>query len=207
MGYIHHWVEPTVPDDVALRLPNLTDATVSDALRLGDAYNEVRAALLVLAGVALIHHLGQGDTTSMQGAGATARACLDRARDALDRPSRSSHSGVRRRADLLCRSAKLLGEEVRELRAGRALAPDRAVLAAVQGQLVRTALPEAGIRFFTSTSCAGYHSGEGHGGHGPHADDYGVGEHGHYHVYHHDPAFATAATIPAQQPRSLEEIR
>jgi hypothetical protein len=162
MGYVHHAEGPPPVAEVVRMLPILSDRAVGDTLHLADAYRETRTALLGLSGIALMHNLGLGSPASLMGVVVTVREALDRARDALVNPSGSRHEGVQRRAADLLTGITVLNELTDALGADGHTAIDPQALHAVRRLLVRTAVPDAGLRHFTSVSCAGYPSRHGH---------------------------------------------
>lgn len=169
MGFVHHVEGPPPPTEVALRLPMLSDRAVADTLHLADGYREVRSALLALSGISLMHNLGLGSPSSLVGVVVTARESLERAEEALVGPAASAREGVQRRAIALSSAVVTLDEQAAALVADGHTVVDSDALHSVQRILARTAVPDAGLRHFTSVSCAGYpaarHEHDQHGSH------------------------------------------
>jgi hypothetical protein len=183
MGFAHHGQGPPPPPEVALTLPQLSDRAVADAVSLAEAYGELRTALLALSGISLMRNLGLAAPGSLTGVVVTARDQLDRARHALTAPSASSRDGVKRRAAALMSGISILGEQAGALARDAHAEVDPASLHAVRDLLARIAVPDAGLRHFTSVSCAGYPGArQGHHGHdghvGGHIHDHGSHRHG-----------------------------
>jgi hypothetical protein len=183
MGFAHHGQAPPPPPEVALKLPQLSDRAVADTVSLAEAYGELRGALLGFSGISLMQSLGLGTPSSLSGVVVTARDQLDRARQALATPSVSSHDGIRSRAAALMAGISILDEQAGALARDAHAEVDPASLHAVRGLLARTAVPDAGLRHFTSVSCAGYPAAQqghhGHDGHvGGHLHDHGSHRHG-----------------------------
>lgn len=153
MGFAHSGATAPEAADVAGALPRLPDRVVLETVRLGEAYSEVRSALLALSGVALMHHLGMGDEVSLAGVAATADDCLERARASLGPSLGSSSDPVCRRAAGLARISTLLQDEVTKLQVHLTREPDHRVLRAAARALSEVSAPAVGIRYLTSSSC------------------------------------------------------
>lgn len=153
MGFSHNGVTAPEAEDIAAGLPHLPDRVVLETVRLGQAYREVRTALLALSGVALMHHLAMGDEIALIGVTANAVDCLDRARANLGPSLGSRREAVRSRALSLSQIAGVLQNEATKLQRRTATEPDYRVLRAAARTLSGVAAPKAGLRYLTSSSC------------------------------------------------------
>ncbi len=172
MGFVHHGQGPSSETDVARALPDLGDAAVADTLNLAEAYERLRCALLALSGVSLLRNLRIATPGALPGVVGAAREELAQARAVLAPASTSAHAGVRTRAAALRQGVEVLEEQAAAIARDGYGDVETAALQAVRRLLARVAVPAAGMRHFTSVSCAGYPGAQ----HGTHSNS---------HAHHH----------------------
>ncbi len=171
MGLVHESSGPAHAEQVARALPVLDDRAVREAVALATAYAGVRHALLALSGISLMHNLGLGTPASLAGVVVSARTAVADARSHLDRPAVSRIAALRLRAALLVEACDLLEEMLGSLGRDVRTGIPRALLERVRRTLSRTSLVEAGMRQFTSVSCARYGNDHDHLHHHAHIQD------------------------------------
>lgn len=172
MGLIHEAAGPPPADELAAALPVLDDLGVSETVALSTAYAGVRRALLAVSGISLMQNLGLGSPSSLAGVVVTARTAVDDARGGLHRPLTSRRAALRHRAVLLAGACDLLEDQLAaSSRDGRSEVPRR-LLESVRTALAQASLVEAGMRQFTSVSCARYGASTGHSHDHDHSHDH-----------------------------------
>lgn len=177
MGFLHHGAGPAPAAEVAEARRELSDAAVSDTLVLAEAYERLRAALLALSGTSLLRNLRIAVPGELPGVVVVAAEELDEARRALGSASGSAHAGVRARAAALRSGIEILEQQAAAIARDGHGDVESSALHAVRRLLARSSLPVAGMRHFTSVSCAGYP--------GPHSDVTHSHDHSHVHEHHH----------------------
>lgn len=176
MGFLHHGTGPAPAAEIAHALPELSDGAVSDTLALAEGYERLRAALLALSGASLLRNLGIAAPGDLPGVLVVAGEELSEARRALGTAAGSAHAGVRSRAAALRAGIEALEDQAAAVARDGHGDVDSSALHAVRRLLARSSLPVAGMRHFTSVSCAGY----------PGAHDDASHDHAHHvHAHHH----------------------
>jgi len=158
VGHVHH-APGAIPDDhVAEHLPALSDRDVGRLVSLAGAYTDVRGVLVAMAGLSVLQ------TTGLQGGGdveSVLAGLTDHLADArvkLASAGGSADPRVRARLHAVRRAAGLLGEELEQTRKRPTAPLSQQQLGAAHALLRGSALPEAGMRELSSTSCASWHS-------------------------------------------------
>lgn len=189
MGYIHHGSEPRGAEQLSGDLPSLSDQDVHTMVLVAESYERLRTVLLALSGVSLLHNLDIAKVGELAGVIAAARTELDEARAALGTVRRSGNNRVSIEAEQLRSVLVLLDGEVCRLARDNRGDVQFGALDAARRVLATCAIPQAGMRHFSSVSCAGYTSyADSHDGHSPHHDHHdhlhGEAEHGSLHLLH-----------------------
>ncbi len=156
MGFIHHSTLVHPADMVAAALPAFPDDEVARTVGLAEAYERARSALLALSGVSLLRNLGVAMPGEVGGVIAMAREQLDEARSGLEAANRAAQPGIRARATVVRGAVDLLTAEAERISHDGYGDLNIEALQAAQRLLAAAALPPAGMRRFTSVSCAAY---------------------------------------------------
>lgn len=162
MGHLHHAPVAATAEDIASRLPALEDRDVARLIAIANAYNGARTVLMALGGLLVLRSTKLDATADVVGTLTGLVDRMTRARCDLSGAVGVRHPAARSRTITIARALDLLDQEL-----NRALSePHTNILLerlhAVHVLLSGTAVPDAGMREFSSTSCASWHSHHHH---------------------------------------------